>query len=250
MRLPRLNAAPRARFVLMFLLLGALGARAGIVLGSSGTEARGTGEGRITLAPGTISKGDTPVDRALGPNAIVLSEGFEGAWPSAGWQVFDDTGLANGEYYWANRCTGRTGGRSAWAPGGGVHGASLNCSGNYPNNMESWAIYGPVDLSQASAASLTFHFWMNSECVGANCQTKSDRLNVAASADGTNFDGPWWAGDWYADPGAVNGWNAGSMDLADYVGNPRVWIAFMFASDSSVTFPGGAYIDDVVLDVT
>jgi hypothetical protein len=35
--------------------------------------------------------------------------------------------------------------------------------------------------------------------------------------------------------------------LGSLLGRPQVWIAFVFSSDTSVTYPEGAYVDDIVL---
>jgi hypothetical protein len=49
----------------------------------------------------------------------IMQEGFEGAWPSAGWEAFDNTGSGDGEYYPARRsCRAFEGTRSLWMIGG------------------------------------------------------------------------------------------------------------------------------------
>lgn len=182
-------------------------------------ESRGTGRGtgEIQLPAGREQlAGAEPIQIPLTPNqwTTLLSENFESTWPTTGWEVFDNDNATHGEYYWANRCPGRNSSRSAWSIGGGVNGSSLSCGAVYPHLLDSWATYGPVNLSQATDVEMDLSFWLNSECVGANCADKRDRLWVVVSTDGTNFTGWWWAGNWYQDPRAdPNGWVTASLDL-------------------------------------
>lgn len=209
----------------------------------------GKGEGDLVLAR-PLEPRASSVQAAPGAT-VILSEDFENAaWPaSTGWQVFDDDGATSGEYFWENRCSGHHTVRSAWAIGGGTGGSAFTtCNATYPENLKSWMAYGPLDLSAYTALSLDFAFWLNSECEGADCVDKSDRLWALASTDGTNFRGGWLAGDWINDPGAhPGGWNETSLDLAEYGGQRQVWIAFAFFSDGTISYPGGAFVDDVVL---
>lgn len=214
----------------------------------------GTGHGDATLRlPSAVKRwaGAEPIRVSLAPAGwtTILSENFEGPWPSGNWYVFDNNDTTYGEFYWANVCLGRNSSYSVWATGGGSDGYSLSCGTYYPNYLDSWMIYGPIDLQGATAAEMTFYFWLNSECTGTDCSGAADPLKALASTDGVNFNGKWWAGSWYQHPSAVNGWVAGQLDLSGYVGQPEVWIAFVFQSDGSVVLPGGAYVDDVVVRV-
>ncbi len=221
--------------------------------GGDGEGLRGRDRGSLRLdAPLPAGpEGSAPILPA-GPaqSTVVMSEDFEGSFPSQGWTVFDNDGASSGEYFWRNRCTGAGSARSAWAVGGGAHGNQIaSCQDSYPNHVDSWMAYGPMDFGQVTDAALDFSFWLNSECVGSQCSQKSDRLWVLHSTDGQNFDGPWWAGDWFDDPSAVNGWVSDTVDLSALAGESRVWIAFVFQSDGSTNYPGGAYVDDVALRV-
>ncbi|MSP13596.1 MAG: VWA domain-containing protein [Chloroflexi bacterium] len=221
---------------------------------STADPAPATGSGSVRLPAGRERLlAGPPIRLPTGTDAIItlLSENFEGAWPSANWTVFDNDvpSTSNGEYYWANRCAGRNSSRSAWAIGGGANGSGLTCGANYPNLVDSWTIYGPIDFSQVVTAELSFAFWVNSECVGCpNNPTKLDRLWAMASTDGANFNGFWWAGPWNTDPRAdANGWINTPVDLNSLAGQQHVWIAFNFESDSSTVFPEGAKVDDVLI---
>jgi hypothetical protein len=69
---------------------------------------------------------------------------------------------------------------------------------------------------------------------------------VGASVNGTNFYGSSISGD-------SGGWNAQNFDLTNVytlgnlTGSSTIWIAFVFSSDDSITYPEGAYVDNVVL---
>ncbi len=87
------------------------------------------------------------------PAAAIMSEDFKGAWPATGWVVSDRSSSDGGEYLWGKRdCHPHTGSFGGWSIGGGAQGGALPCSSNYPNNVDSWAEFGPFDLSNASAA--------------------------------------------------------------------------------------------------
>ena len=100
-------------------------------------------------------------------------------------------------------------------------------------------IYGPFSLVNATDAEMLFDYWVKSEL-------NYDRLFVGASIDGNNFYGSSVSGD-------TGGWGSGNLDLTNVytlgnlLGQPSVWIAFIFATDYSVTYPEGAYVDNIVL---
>jgi hypothetical protein len=122
---------------------------------------------------------------------------------------------------------------------GGGEGASLDCGSNYPLNVLGWMIYGPFSLEDASDADLTFQLWLNSEMTW-------DKVFYAASTNGENFSG-------YVSSGNTDGWVLRQLDLTDVptlgdlTGEPEVWIALLFVSDDTFTYPEGAYVDDIVL---
>lgn len=70
-----------------------------------------------------------------------------------------------------------------------------------------------------------------------------------ASADFEDWWGYWWSGDW---AGECGGWCEYNFDLTDVgdlgnlCGQPEVWVAFIFESDSSIT-DVGTFIDDITL---
>jgi cell division septation protein DedD len=179
------------------------------------------------------------------PSATTMTEDFEGAWPAPGWEAADLSDVDGGEYFWGRRnCHPHSGSFAGWAAGGGAQGGGLACSDSYPNNARSWAVYGPFDLRGASAASLTYHFWGRTE-VSQTCAF--DFLFVGSSADGSNFAGPRYCGNWTGGD-AGNGYYQRALDLSGQLGQAEVWVAFVLASDSSVT-DNGIAIDDITLDI-
>lgn len=168
----------------------------------------------------------------------IKSEGFEGQFPNGAWQVFDNDGSTNGQYYWDDDdYKPRAGSWSAWAANGGANARDPQYS-FYANNMRSWMRYGPFDLSNANDAELLFHYWNQSEA-------NYDYFGWYASANGTNFYG-------YRVSGDSGGWRYVNFDLTavptlgNLVGDSSVWIAFIFNSDSSIV-DDGPFVDDVLL---
>ncbi|MEW6102483.1 MAG: fibronectin type III domain-containing protein [bacterium] len=171
----------------------------------------------------------------------IMTEGFEGSFPPYGslWEVFDNDGSTNGEYYWDDtNYKSYSGGWSAWCAKGGADG--LNPAYNsYPNNCKSWMTYGPFSLADATSAKLSFYFWNKSE-------SGYDKLYWMASIDDYNYYGGSISGD------GGDTWHYQEFDLTNVptlgnlCGKSQVWIAFAFESDSSIT-EKGAFLDDIVL---
>jgi hypothetical protein len=195
-------------------------------------------EERLALEEGFLA---APME----PAAATMTETFEGAWPSAGWQLSDQSSVDDGEYLWGKRdCHPHSGSYAGWSVGGGAAGSQLPCSGNYPNNADVWAVYGPFDLRSARSASLTFYYWGHTE-YESNCNY--DLFYVGSSLDGIDFLGNRYCGDWTVGPES-NGYYRGTLDLTSRSGQGQVWVAFVLDTDSSVTYEG-ITIDDVTLNV-
>lgn len=175
-----------------------------------------------------------------------MVEDFEGAWPAVGWGLYDTSALDGGEYLWNKRdCHPHTGGFAGWSVGGGAQGSALSCSATYPNYSYTWALYGPFDLSDASSATLDFHFWGRTEGF-SGCPF--DYFFVGSSTNGQQFSGSRYCGDWSGGD-AGNGYYIDDLSLNSRVGESQVWVGFLLKSDSSVVY-NGITIDDVTLGVT
>jgi hypothetical protein len=169
----------------------------------------------------------------------IVSTDFEGAFPSP-WTVGDNNGTSYGEYYWGKRtCKPYAGSYSGWGVGGGANGTSLACGSNYPDNADSWMVYGPFSLVGATAGDLSFKLWLNNE-------STNDKVCRMASINGTNFYGACTSGN-------TSGWVDKVLDLTNVytLGNlmsqPNVWVALTFSSNGSVNYPEGGYVDNIVL---
>ncbi|UCH58714.1 MAG: IPT/TIG domain-containing protein, partial [Anaerolineales bacterium] len=161
----------------------------------------------------------------------LMTEGFEGAFPSGLWSV-------KGNPTWgADDYKPHSGSMSAWCARSGSSGLDPSTK-NYPNNMDARMIYGPFDLSDAIDAELLFYYWLQTE----SC---CDRLAFYASKNGISWYG-------YSQGGHSAGWLSGNFDLTsvptlgNLCGESEVWIMLRFYSDSSVTYKG-AFVDDIIL---
>jgi hypothetical protein len=152
----------------------------------------------------------------------IVCEDFEGTFPSGLWDVpyggWDD-----------RSCSGRhpNGTWAAW----NADLYSSSCSDTYDNSRYDWMIYGPFDLSDATTAWAEFDLWREIE-------QNHDRVAFGVSSDGTNFSSISWDG--------FHPWEHHTVGFSDFVGDSSVWAAFIFESDSSVTYEG-AWVDQVCL---
>ena len=170
------------------------------------------GPGPRPTATPTLGETETPTRTPTGASptstatpssgwVTIKEENFEGSFPNA-WR------LEGFDYKWGKRdCRAAGGAFSGWAVGGGSRGQSLACGSNYPDDANSWMIYGPFSLADATAAEVRFSYWLYSE-------NDYDTLFVGASTDGEWFYGPYASGD-------SGGWQSGRFDLTnvDTLGN-------------------------------
>lgn len=183
----------------------------------------------------------------------LLTETFESGFnPSVGvtgtttaWRVFTDTGSAN--FYWARVEPNDTDiyTDTAWAACGlcdGSGGSRNPDTDNYPPNMGTWLIYGPLDLRNYYAAEVSFNYLLdaNPAIDGAG---NGDFFGVGASDDGSVFDG------FFRQSGNLMsaGWLTGAFSLANYAGKSGVYVGFYFYSNGDVSVGKGAFIDNVSL---
>ncbi len=166
----------------------------------------------------------------------LLVDGFEAAFPGA-WLVSDNDGDTNGEIYW-DKTSFRSfaGSNSAWCAGGGPD--AVADGSPYANNMQSWMVAGPFDLTDASAGFWQFNYWLKSELT-------YDNFAFLVSLDGVNYNG-------YQISGDSLGWASDGIDfvndpaIGNITGNSEVWVAFIFQSDETIT-DEGVYVDEVIV---
>ena len=165
----------------------------------------------------------------------IVSEDFEGTFPGA-WTLVDTTDW--GFLFGKRTCKVKSGGYSGWALGAGSRGNSWGCGNHYVDGLETWMVYGPFSLADATAADMQLDLWLNSEY-------RYDGVFVGASVGGT-FGGKSWTG-------TGEDWRHRTLDLSnvyslgDLRGQPNVWVAIVFISDSITNLPEGAYVDNILV---
>jgi len=240
-----------------------------MVLGLTAVATQGTGENAITvrlvrgqpnnLAPAFSKplnlqpnpakpapaaapalKVEGPAAYAPSPFPTIVYENFEGVWPTGLWSTFDNNGSFGGDVCWDDEnWIAYAGQWSGWPAGNCADGLDPNFS-FYPNDMESWATFGPFSLEDRRKANLTFQYWNESEF-------GFDFFLWCASPDNFTYYCKGRTGD-------SNGWKPGELSLKKVPGygsmldDPDVWIGFIFFSDFSIV-DDGAFIDNVRLHV-
>lgn len=194
----------------------------------------------VAPAPVAEEERTDPQSRTAAATQNLLTEGFEGSFPSGSWNVFDNNGSTGGQVYWDDTSyQAYAGSWSAWCADGGTN--RVSPGSNYPASMDSWMVYGPFDLREATSATLSFRYWLRSE-------QGYDHFKYMASVNGSQFHGT-------ALSGSSGGWSSRSLDLGNVpnygsmLGDSSVWIAFIFTSDSSFG-DLGAYVDEVRVEKT
>ncbi|HEX5707524.1 MAG TPA: hypothetical protein VFX96_09530 [Pyrinomonadaceae bacterium] len=209
------------------------------------TEALTAAPGRFAGSEGkpgvaAADAGAIPPPQPASGWEFILSDNFDVlAFPYSPWRVFDNNGATGGELFWDDQnCVFNDPSWSLWAASGGFN--RLNaCTSNYVDNMDSWVVYGPFSLSNASDGLFDFHYRNDSEL-------NFDYFKWMVSTNGTNFHG-------FQVSGSSNGWQYQSIDfknvptLGNILGSQNVWIAFNFTSDGSIVPGKGAFVDDVAV---
>lgn len=171
-------------------------------------------------------------------SVVLLDDGFEGDFPGS-WDVYWATTEA---WWWPTSQRVAAGSKSVWCARGGA--AAGPTGGPYPPNMNTWMIFGPFSLADATAAAAAFSYWL--DCEGPVGSSYYDYLFWGVSLDGDSFYGTKVAG-------SSGGWKPASLDFASVtsisvLGKSQVWFGIAFKSDSSVG--EGAYVDSVQLTKT
>jgi hypothetical protein len=155
--------------------------------------------------------------------ATLLSDDYEGAvkWNanSSGWSI--TTARAYG------------GAHSAYAP---------SANGNL-------MIYGPFDLSAATAARLSFQLWYYAPKASFPPGTPNTAGSFLGgySTNGSSYTFPYqWSGstsgEWWSTSFDLGGWSL--------LGQPQVWIALGTSVFAGALYSEGAYVDDLTLTAT
>ena len=168
--------------------------------------------------------------------ALMVDEDFDGTFPYTGVELLN--GNPGQDIFWG------TDNYRSFSPDKGVHPGGLGVDAYEPrgsyylNNMDTWMVFGPHNLSSASDGRMEFELWMDTE-------PGNDRLRVCASLDNDTFT-------CYDFSGYTEGWFFFTLNfdywpyLGSLVGEPEVWFAFIFETNESITGPG-VFIDDLVI---
>lgn len=174
----------------------------------------------------------------------IFTDGFEGAFPGS-WST--SRGQSAPDTVWGRSTFRKSAGNaSLWCAGGGSQASSPG--GSYVPYMNTWVKYGPFSLADATAAVITFDYWMKTEQEWTSGETTwGDPFKWMISRDGTSFHGFKTSGD-------SDGWKAKTFDLATVtaftaLGQPQIWFALVFQSDVSDQMEG-VYVDNVVITKT
>ena len=226
--------------------------------------------------PGTVVSKPPHVARLSGDDVLGASEGWQTIFTETfesgigpGWTLTDTSAADSGEYLWgAVSFTPTSVVTAAWCVGGGADGISLTPGlDTYTDHVDSWLIYGPIDLNGVWDAYVRFSFWMEGhqgpEAHRSDEATRIQRLETVETAPD---EGDWlgwcaWTGEMALESARCTYWSSlmgswmrGFIPLDRYlpatpgVTDP-VWIAFRFVSDGDDQGGTGAFVDDVELRV-
>jgi hypothetical protein len=199
-----------------------------VIAASASVIAAGAGFTHQIAYSEHASASQTRPNISLPGQELVMEETFEGDFPTGLWTILE----GSSDVYWDDvNCASYEGTRCAWCAGGGSD-APTPCT-EYNNDMFTWMIWGPFDLSDATAGYYDFYFWTQAE-------TGYDALFYGASIDGNYFYG--YTVDTDSDWTYVSVDFSSIPEVGNLLGQPDVWIGFEFISDSSNTY-GGAYVD-------
>lgn len=192
-------------------------------------------EGTAALPPIQVTSSYVSVDgESVTVKSTLLTQGFEGSFPGSTWTLFNQGTDAG----WGKSTRRKSqGNASGWCAQTGA--ASPAPGHDVPNNMESWMVAGPFDLTSVSSGSLAFDLFLDTEpgdffYVGASTAYPSFTV-LGLDQDTVGFE------RFVLD---LKTWGS----LGDLTGKSQVWFAFLYQTDASRTGEG-AYLDEILLDV-
>lgn len=176
----------------------------------------------------------SPAAPSLNDWSADLREGFEANLDA--WQVLTLSDDSAAEGWRRDDAAAHSGAQSLWVAAGDTKDVDPAVA-SAPPVLDTWLVSSSyVDLSTARMADVQFY-------MTTDIAPEVDRIFVGASVDGMNFVGEYWTGD-------SGGWQAYTFDLADFIGQPQVYLAWYFhsadmpASDAGYT---GVRVDDIAV---
>jgi hypothetical protein len=169
---------------------------------------------------------------------ILLDEDWEDGFDSGLWLTIDRDGSQHGDYRWGVREFDNPiggGSQSAWSIGSGQNGQNLDPAINgYPARADSWLIHGPMDLTNAVKAELSFNYTFEADA--------GDEFSVLISSNGVD-----WVGKQTAE-GGPGEWESRNYSLDEYAGQSGIYLAFRFTSnEDGNNKKHAAFVDDIVV---
>lgn len=170
---------------------------------------------------------------------VVFSEDFSGGL-GPGWSPLDANPDDGQEYTWGTApFTYTSPFTSVWSVGGGADGSALVAAGTYtyPDNVDSWLIYGPITLTKVFRAELLFDWWLDSSTGDwfGWCMT-TDVSDLETGCDEAQISGP--VGTWIS--------GTASLDLEPSAETP-IYVVFHFTSNDDGDTGAGVFVDNVTV---
>ena len=214
----------------------------GTLIGAASAVAADPVAASATLSPDLIrtaggERGGPPVPWK--DTTTLLSEDFEGAFPGDDWTLYS----ASDQIDWGvwDCWSGTTASHSAGCAAGGS--AAISCGDYYLDDMQTWMVAGPFDLSDAAITGGTLSCILN-----LASEPTVDYCLMGVSTDMLTFYGLKHSLSVVAQTIEIDLSDVPG-DLGDVIGESQVWIGFLFVSDPSITVYNGAQVDDVLLTV-
>ncbi|MBN1658095.1 MAG: PKD domain-containing protein [Anaerolineae bacterium] len=179
-----------------------------------------------------------PITGTVSGWEILEAQGFEDEWPWPGLcQIVYDGSDDGFDRTWdGDDYRPHTGDRAAWPAAGGTDGIDPQPPVNYPDNLNSWLVCGPFDLSDASSAYAAFWLW-------SQVEESHDDFFFGVN-DGSD---DWFYGfSWDV---VVPSWTEYTVYFPSFTGSPAhdsIWVAWNFESDEDnpVAYEG-SWLDDI-----
>lgn len=186
----------------------------------------------------------------------IMSEDFEGTFPSTGWSTYLKTipGLPPNyqfQSYWGStNYEAHTGTHSAWCAQSGPQPFPQPTSISF---IDSWMLYGPFNLTDVGLSSAELNFWYDYDYIpitvngyfvvriGTDTSLWNPNANGKYPTDTINL--PWTRSlGIYGNPVWVNK----TINLSNYLGQTGIYIAFQFYEFDGM-IDNGANVDDIIL---
>ena len=150
----------------------------------------------------------------------IFSDDFESEFPGSNWDVWRSDGSAEAVWDVWTCWYGDSPTKSAGCAAGGSQ--AITCYGLYPNDMDSWLVYGPFSLADPRMveAEFSFNFTLESE------QNEDYFYAVGSTDEEDEFD-------WVRLSGSVPSSSytedlTDAFELGNLLGQEQVWLGFLF----------------------